>query len=109
MEGFRKLHNNTVPKKHDSQNKTPLNITPLTHVSNGLYIECPPRVGRDADMPYCNLSETIYNKGLQQSGNRGNDLFAATYDDKIRAVMQMTNYRAYLKGKHVGPVRQRKN
>jgi hypothetical protein len=44
MEGFRELHNNTVPKKHDSQNNTPLNITPLTHVSDGLYIECPPRV-----------------------------------------------------------------
>jgi hypothetical protein len=43
MEGFRELHNNTVPKKHDSQNNTPLNITPLTHVSDGLYIECPPR------------------------------------------------------------------
>jgi hypothetical protein len=38
MEDFRELHNNTVPKKHDS----PLNITPLTHVSDGLYIECPP-------------------------------------------------------------------
>jgi hypothetical protein len=44
MEGFRELHNNTVPKKHDSQNNTPLNITPLTHVSDGLYIECPRQV-----------------------------------------------------------------
>jgi hypothetical protein len=52
-----------------------------------------------ADMPSCNLSETTHNKWLQQSGNHGNDLFATTYDDKIRAVMQMTNYRAYLKGK----------
>jgi hypothetical protein len=43
MEGFRELHNNTVPKKHDSQNNTPLNITPLMHISDGLYIECPPR------------------------------------------------------------------
>jgi hypothetical protein len=43
MEDFRELHNNKVPKKHDSQNNTPLNITPLTHVSDGLYIECPPR------------------------------------------------------------------
>jgi hypothetical protein len=43
MEGFRELHNNTVPKKHDSQNNTPLYITPLTHVSDGLYVECPPR------------------------------------------------------------------
>jgi hypothetical protein len=53
-------------------------------------------------MPSCNLLETAHNKWLQQSGNRGNDLFAATYDDKIRVVMQMTNYRAYLKGKASG-------
>jgi hypothetical protein len=61
-----------------------------------------------ADMPSCNLSETAHNKWLQQSGNRGNNLFAATCDDKIRAVMQMTNYRAYLKGKSsgTGPSRQ---
>jgi hypothetical protein len=55
-----------------------------------------------ADMPSYNLSETTHNKWLQQSGNRGNDLFAATCDDKIRVVMQMTNYRAYLKGKASG-------
>jgi hypothetical protein len=55
-----------------------------------------------ADMPSCNLSETAHNKWLQQSGNLGNDLFVATCDDKIRAVMQMTNYRAYLKGKAYG-------
>jgi hypothetical protein len=61
-----------------------------------------------ADMPSCNLSETAHNKWLQQSGNRGNDLFAAIYDDKIRAVIQMTNYRAYLKGKasRTGPSKQ---
>jgi hypothetical protein len=55
-----------------------------------------------ADMPSCNLSETAHNKWLQQFGNCGNDLFAATCDDKIRAVMQMTNYRAYLKDKASG-------
>jgi hypothetical protein len=55
-----------------------------------------------ADMPSCNLSETAYNKWLQQSDNRGNDLFVATCNDKIRAVMQMTNYRTYLKGKASG-------
>ena len=54
------------------------------------------------DMPSCNLSETAHNKWLQQSGNRGNDLFAATCEDKIRAIIQMTNYRAYLKGKASG-------
>ena len=55
-----------------------------------------------ADMPSYNLSETVHNKWLQQSGNHGNYLFAATCDDKIRAVMQMTNYRAYLKGNASG-------
>jgi hypothetical protein len=50
----------------------------------------------------CNLSETVHNKWLQESSNHGNDLFAATCDDKIRAVMQMTNYRAYFKGKSIG-------
>ena len=55
-----------------------------------------------ADMPSCNLSETAYNKWLQQSNNRGNDLFAATCDDKIRVVMQMTNYKTYFKGKAFG-------
>jgi hypothetical protein len=61
-----------------------------------------------ADMPSCNLLETAHNKWLQQSGNRSNDLFAATCDDKIQAVMQMTNYRAYLKGKAsgTGPLKQ---
>jgi hypothetical protein len=60
------------------------------------------------DMLSYNLLETIHNKWLQQSNNRGNDLFAATCDDKIRAVMQMTNYRAYLKGKSsgTGPTKQ---
>ena len=54
-----------------------------------------------ADMPSCNLSETAHNKWLRQSGNCGNDLIAATCDDKIQAVMQMTNYRTYLKGKSI--------
>jgi hypothetical protein len=54
------------------------------------------------DMPSCNLSETVHNKWLQQSGNRSKDLFTATYNNKILAVMQMTNYKAYLKGKSFG-------
>ena len=50
------------------------------------------------DLPLCNLSKTVHNKWLQMSGKRGNNLFDATCDDSIRAWMQMTNYRAYLKG-----------
>ena len=49
-------------------------------------------------MPFCNLSETVHNKWLQMSGKRANNLFDATCDDSIRAWMQMTNYRAYLRG-----------
>ena len=49
------------------------------------------------DLPSCNLFETVHNKWLQMSGKRGNNLFDATCDDSIRAWMQMTNYRAYLK------------
>ena len=37
-------------------------------------------------MPSCNLSETVHNKWLQQSGNRGSDLYVATVDDFVRAV-----------------------
>jgi hypothetical protein len=55
-----------------------------------------------ADMPSCNLSETAHNKWLQQSGNCGTNLFAATCNDKTQAVMKMTNYRAYLKNKAFG-------
>jgi len=53
-------------------------------------------------MPSCNLSETVHNKWLQMFGNRGNNLFDATCDDSIRAWMQMTNFRAYLRGHTCG-------
>jgi hypothetical protein len=55
-----------------------------------------------AEMPSCNLSETVHNKWLQQSGNRGSDLYVATVDDFVRAFMQCTNYYAYLKGDRSG-------
>ena len=54
-------------------------------------------------MPSCNLSETVHNRWLQQSGNRGNDLYDATYvDDFVRAFMQCTNYYQFLKGGRFG-------
>ena len=49
-------------------------------------------------MPSCNLSEIVHNRWLQQSGNRGNDLYDATVDDFVRAFMQCTNYYQFLKG-----------
>jgi hypothetical protein len=43
-----------------------------------------------------------------KSRKHGNNLVVATCNDKIHAVMQMTNYRAYLKGNlsMTGPSRQ---
>jgi hypothetical protein len=51
-----------------------------------------------ADMPSCNLTETVHNKWLQQSSNIDDCLYAATVDDMMRAFMQITQYRKYLKG-----------
>ena len=53
-------------------------------------------------MPSWNLAETVHNKWLQQSGNRGNDLYVAIVDDLVRAFMQMVRYYQFLKGHHVG-------
>ena len=51
-----------------------------------------------AKMPICNLAETVYNKWLQQFGNKMTCLFEATMNDMIRAFMQIVNYQAELKG-----------
>jgi hypothetical protein len=53
-------------------------------------------------MPSCNLAETVHNKWLQQSGNLGNDLYAATMDDFVRALMHISRYYQYLKGELPG-------
>jgi hypothetical protein len=55
-----------------------------------------------AEMPSCNLAETVHNRWLQQSGNRGNDLYDATVDDFVRAFMQCTSYYQFLKGQKSG-------
>ena len=51
-------------------------------------------------MSSCNLAEIVHNKWLQQSDNRGNDLYIATVDDLVRAFMQMVRYHQFLKGEH---------
>jgi hypothetical protein len=91
-----------VIQSHIRLHNWTLNYNIISLLFQGLSLE------EMADMPSCNLSETAHNKWLQQSSNRGNDLFVATCDDKIRVVMQMTNYRAYLKGKasEIGPSKQ---
>ena len=40
-----------------------------------------------ADMPLCNLVETVHNRGLQQSENQMTCLYEATMDDFIRTFM----------------------
>jgi hypothetical protein len=85
-----------VIQSHIQLNNWTLNCNLISLLFQGLSLE------KMADMSSCNLSETAHNKWLQQSGNRDNDLFVATCDDKMQAVMQMTNYMAYLKGKESG-------
>ena len=55
-----------------------------------------------AEMPSCNLAESMHHKWNQQSGNRGSDLYVATVDDFIRALMQVVRYFQYLKGDRAG-------
>jgi hypothetical protein len=55
-----------------------------------------------AEMPSCNLAESMHHKWNQQSGNRGNDLYIATVDDFIWALMQVVWYYQYLKGDRAG-------
>jgi hypothetical protein len=53
-------------------------------------------------MPSCNLAESMHHKWNKQSGNRGSDLYIATVDDFIRALMQVVQYYQYLKGDRAG-------
>jgi hypothetical protein len=55
-----------------------------------------------AEMPSCNLAESMHHKWNQQSGNRGSDFYIAIVDDFIRALMQVVRYYHYLKGDCVG-------
>jgi hypothetical protein len=55
-----------------------------------------------AEMPSCNLATTVHNKWLQQSSNRRNDLYVATMDDFVRALIQVLRYYQYLKGELIG-------
>jgi hypothetical protein len=55
-----------------------------------------------AEMPSCNLAEIKDNAWLQESGNRGNDLYIANVDDFIRALIQVSRYYQFLKGEYAG-------
>jgi hypothetical protein len=55
-----------------------------------------------AEMPSCNLAEAKHNAWLQESGNRGNDLYVASVDDFVRALIQVSRYYQFLKGDYAG-------
>ena len=49
-------------------------------------------------MSSCNLAEIVHNNWLQQSSNRGKDLYVAIVDDFVRALLQVSRYYQFLKG-----------
>ena len=51
-----------------------------------------------AQMPNCNLSESIHNQWLQASGDIGGDLYVATMDEYICVILQVVEYHQFLKG-----------
>ena len=51
-----------------------------------------------AEMPSCNLVETVHNKWLQAFSNNSGDLYVAAVDDYIRIFLQVVAYYQYLKG-----------
>jgi hypothetical protein len=55
-----------------------------------------------AEMPSCNLAESMHNKWNQQSSNRGSDLYIITIDDFIRTLMQVVRYYQYMKDDRTG-------
>ena len=55
-----------------------------------------------AEMPTCNLTETVHNKWLQQFGNKMTCLYEATVDDLICVFMQIANYISWLRGGSIG-------
>ena len=59
-------------------------------------------------MPSCNLAQTVHNKWLQVSRNKGGDLYVAAVDNYIRAFLQVVAYYQFLKGcvRGMGPSRE---
>jgi hypothetical protein len=53
-------------------------------------------------MPLCNLAETKHNAWLQESGNWRNDLYVASVDDFVRALIQVSMYYQFLKDEYAG-------
>jgi hypothetical protein len=55
-------------------------------------------------MPSCSLAELMHNKWNQQFGNPGSDLYIATVDDFVWALMQVVRYYQYLKSARIGTI-----
>jgi hypothetical protein len=53
-------------------------------------------------MPSCNLAETVHNTWHQQTSSCGNDLYVATIDGFVRALMQVSRYYQFLKDNLAG-------
>jgi hypothetical protein len=51
-------------------------------------------------MSSCNLAETKHNAWLQESGDLGNDLYVASIDDFVKALIQVSRYYQFLKGEY---------
>lgn len=51
-----------------------------------------------ADVPSCNLTQTLHKKWIQHLNDRGDNVYIAAIDNFIIAFVQVTNYLAYLKG-----------
>ena len=50
-----------------------------------------------AEMPTCNLTETMHNKWLHQYGNNMTCLYEATVDNLTLKFMHIANYKSWLK------------
>ena len=51
-----------------------------------------------AEIPTCNLAQTVHNKWLEQSDNKMTCLYETRINDITCAFMQIANYQAWLKG-----------
>ena len=55
-----------------------------------------------AEMPMCNLAETVHASWIKQSGKNGDSIYDATVDDFARAFIQCTRYNSFLSGRGSG-------
>ena len=88
-----------------STHHSPICLSPFCFCYNGIYWLCISSFQEKfitpnelTEMPSCNLAETVHNKWLQASGNKGDGLYIAVVDDYIQAFLQVVAYYQYFKG-----------